>query len=111
METAILMRRDRPNSALAGSESDRLTYFCGTLNRVVNKNVTLSLPEPLLRRFRIYAARRNESMTRLMAEAVRGMVVGTADHLRGSAYSIANSANLWRMDSGTSATISHHSSP
>lgn len=36
-----------------------------------HKNVTLSLPEPLLRRFRIYAATRNQSMTSLMAESIR----------------------------------------
>ena len=36
-----------------------------------HKNVTLSLPEPLLREFRVYAAQRNESMTSLMAEAIQ----------------------------------------
>lgn len=51
------------------------TDFRGTLKSVDNhKNVTLSLPEPLLRRFRIYAAERNESMTALMAQAIRQMV-------------------------------------
>ena len=40
----------------------------------MTKNVTLSLPEPLLRKFRVYAAERNESMTHLMAEAIRRMV-------------------------------------
>ena len=40
----------------------------------VHKNVTLSLPEPLLRRFRVYAATRNESMTHLMSEAIRKML-------------------------------------
>jgi hypothetical protein len=39
-----------------------------------NQNVTLSLPEPLLRRFRIYAASRNQSMTSLMAEAIRSLM-------------------------------------
>jgi len=36
--------------------------------------VTLSLPEPLLRRFRVYAAARNESMTSVMAEAIRTLM-------------------------------------
>ncbi|HTP89727.1 MAG TPA: hypothetical protein VMS37_05190 [Verrucomicrobiae bacterium] len=40
----------------------------------MHKNVTLSLPEPLLRKFRVYAAERNQSMTQLMAEAVRRMI-------------------------------------
>jgi predicted transcriptional regulator len=39
-----------------------------------NKNVTLSLPEPLLRRFRVYAASRNQSMTSVMAEAIRALM-------------------------------------
>ena len=39
-----------------------------------HKNVTLSLPEPLLRRFRIHAASRNQSMTSLMAEGIRQML-------------------------------------
>jgi len=39
--------------------------------KTAHKNVTLSLPEPLLRRFRIYAASRNQSMTKLMTEAIR----------------------------------------
>ena len=39
-----------------------------------HKNVTLSLPEPLLRRFRVYAAARNESMTSVAAEAIRTLI-------------------------------------
>jgi hypothetical protein len=39
-----------------------------------HKNVTLSLPEPLLRRFRVFAAERNQSMTSVMAEAIQGMI-------------------------------------
>ena len=39
-----------------------------------HKNITLSLPESLLRHFRIYAASRNQSMTSLMAEAIRKIV-------------------------------------
>ena len=39
-----------------------------------HKNVTLSLSEPLLRKFRIYAAAKNRSMTSLMTEAIHRMV-------------------------------------
>jgi plasmid stability protein len=39
-----------------------------------HKNVTLSLPESLLRRFRVYAAQHNRSMTSLMADAINTMV-------------------------------------
>jgi hypothetical protein len=37
-------------------------------------NVTLSLPTPLLRRFRVYAARQNRSMTSLLADAITKML-------------------------------------
>ena len=43
------------------------------MSTTASKNVTLSLPEPLLRKFRIYAATRNQSMTQLMADAIRQM--------------------------------------
>jgi hypothetical protein len=39
-----------------------------------HKNVTLSLPEPLLRQFRIFAAAENRSMSSLMTEAINMMV-------------------------------------
>ena len=52
-----------------------ITYLCDTLKYVNDrKNVTLSLPEPLLRRFRVYAASREQSMTALMAEAIRSIM-------------------------------------
>jgi hypothetical protein len=37
-------------------------------------NVTLSLPATLLRRFRVFAASRNQSMSSLMTVAVRQMI-------------------------------------
>lgn len=38
------------------------------------KNITFNLPEALLRRFRVYAATKNQSMTSLVAEAIRRMI-------------------------------------
>ncbi|HYK58717.1 MAG TPA: ribbon-helix-helix protein, CopG family [Bryobacteraceae bacterium] len=38
------------------------------------RNITLRLPEPLLRRLRAYAAQRNSSLGALMAEAIRQML-------------------------------------
>lgn len=38
-----------------------------------HRNVTLSLPEPLLRRFRVHAAERNQSMSAIMTEAIRNL--------------------------------------
>jgi metal-responsive CopG/Arc/MetJ family transcriptional regulator len=37
-------------------------------------NVTLSLPEALIRRFRVFAAARNQSMSSLMALAIRDLI-------------------------------------
>lgn len=39
-----------------------------------HKNVTLSLPEPVLRRFRVYAASHNQSMTSLMTRAIEKLM-------------------------------------
>jgi len=52
-----------------------VTYSRDTLKVVKShRNVTLSLPEPLVRRFKVYAATRNQSMTGLMAEAITGLM-------------------------------------
>jgi metal-responsive CopG/Arc/MetJ family transcriptional regulator len=71
------------------------------MKRAANKNVTMSIPEPLLRRFRKYAASRNQSMSKMMAEAIRTMM-----HERTS----ANRRILDRMrnaqDLGTGGVIS-----
>lgn len=37
-------------------------------------NVTLTLPDPLLRKFRVYAATKNRSMSSLMADAMERIV-------------------------------------
>lgn len=39
-----------------------------------NKDFTLTIPEPLLRRFQAYAASRHQSMSSLVAEAISRMV-------------------------------------
>ena len=62
-----------------------VTYFGDTLKTVngsIHKNVTLSLPQALLRRFRVYAASRNQSMTSLMAEAIREIMDRDADSVK-----------------------------
>lgn len=38
------------------------------MSTVKHKNVTLSLPEPLMRRFKVFAAEKDKSMTALMTE-------------------------------------------
>ena len=52
------------------------------MNGSAHKNVTLSLPEPLVRRFRVYAASRNQSMTGLVTGAIREMVDRDADSVK-----------------------------
>jgi hypothetical protein len=42
---------------------------------VEKRNVTLSLPEPLLRKFRVVAAKRNTSMSSLMEAAISKLVL------------------------------------
>ena len=48
------------------------TYFSDTLICVdrQHKNVTLSLPEPLLRKFRVYAAERNQVAAEILLQLV-----------------------------------------
>jgi plasmid stability protein len=38
------------------------------------RNLTLNLPEPLLRRLRIYAAKHDQSMTQLITTAIQRML-------------------------------------
>jgi len=52
------------------------------MNKSRHKNVTFSLPEALLRRFRIYAASRNQSMTSLMTEAIRAIMDRDSDSVK-----------------------------
>jgi len=40
------------------------------------KNVTLRLPENLVRKFKVYAAQKNESMTTLIADLMKQAVEG-----------------------------------
>lgn len=76
------MRRILPKSSFKNGRLPRRARSTGvgyraTLGSVKSKshkNVTLSLPEPVLRRFRVYAASQYQSMTRLMAAAVRKMI-------------------------------------
>lgn len=44
------------------------------MKQVSHRNVTLSLPEALLKDFKVFAAERNQSMTALAAEAIRQMM-------------------------------------
>lgn len=62
----VIKEKTKRHSSKSGSQSGPKEPA-----RVKRQNVTLSLPEPLLRRFRVYAAERGESMTRLMTQAIQ----------------------------------------
>jgi hypothetical protein len=68
-----------------------------------HQNVTLSLPEPLLCRFRVYAAARNESMTGVMAEAIRTLMDRDEQALRMKKRLIERMRNA--PDRGTGGVI------
>jgi hypothetical protein len=64
-------------STLVSAANGIFTYSGDTLKYVktkTHKNVTLSLPEPVLRRFRIFAAGHNQSMTSLMTRAIEKLM-------------------------------------
>ena len=69
----------------------------------LHKNVTLSLPEPLLRRFRIFAAERNQSMTSVMAEAIERMIEADAQSERSKRRFLERIRNA--PDRGTGGNI------
>jgi len=71
--------------------------------KTVHKNVTLSLPEPLLRKFRVYAASRNQSMTKLMAEAIRLLMDQESERASAKRRILARMENA--PDLGTSGVI------
>ena len=73
------------------------------MKAAAHKNVTLSLPEPLLRRFRVYAASRNQSMTQLMAEAIRTLMDKETERLAANRRILARMENA--RDLGTGGVI------
>lgn len=68
-----------------------------------HRNVTLSLPDPLLRRFRVYAAQRNQSMTSLMADAIRDLLDSDSRKKQAGRRLIAGMRNS--PDRGTGGTV------
>jgi hypothetical protein len=93
----------------ACSENTRVcTYLRATLKTVKERtkeqtNVTLSLPEGLLRRFRVFAAARNQSMSSLMTVAIRGLIEQDAQTQRAKRRFLERIRNA--PDRGTKAKI------
>ena len=71
--------------------------------KTAHKNVTLSLPELLLRKFRVYAASRNQSMTKLMAEAIRLLMDQESERASAKRRILARMENV--PDLGTGGVI------
>ena len=68
-----------------------------------HRNVTLSLPEALLQRFRVFAATRRQSMTKLMAGALRNLMEQESDRERAKRRLVRRIRNA--ADWGTGGTI------
>jgi hypothetical protein len=68
-----------------------------------HKNVTLNLPEPLLRQFRVFAVSRNQSMTKLMVEAIIRMMDQEEERVKANQRLIARMENA--KDLGTGGVI------
>lgn len=49
---------------------------------MVNRNITLSLPEDLVRRAKVVAAERDTSVSALVAELVENLAGGSSDYAR-----------------------------
>jgi len=73
------------------------------MKRTRHRNVTLSLPAALLQRFRVYAATRRQSMTKLMAGALRNLLEQESDLERGKRRLVRRVRNA--ADWGTGGTI------
>jgi metal-responsive CopG/Arc/MetJ family transcriptional regulator len=79
-------------------------FTCYTESVKDQTNVTLSLPESLLRRFRVFAAARNQSMSSLMTVAVRQMIEQDAQTQRAKRRFLERIRNA--PDRGTKGKIS-----
>ena len=73
-------------------------------DKIEHKNVTLSLPEPLLRRFRVYAASRNQSMSQLMAFAINKMISEEGEREAAMERSLERMRNAPDLGSGGKIT-------
>jgi len=63
------------------------------VSKPARKNVTISLPEPLLRKFRVYAASQNQSLSGLAAEAIRKMLEHDSEYERAKRRFFASMQN------------------
>ena len=77
--------------------------FSDTLKSVkttTHKNVTFSLPEPVVREFRNYAASRNQSMTTLMSQAIIRFMNEETERLKANQRLIARMENAKDLETG-----------
>lgn len=79
----------------------RLHRFTDWVSRC--RTVTLSLPETLVQRFRVFAATRRQSMTKLMAGAIQNLLEQESDRERVKRRLVCRVRNA--ADWGTGGTI------
>jgi hypothetical protein len=73
------------------------------MKATTHKNVTLSLPEPVLRRFRVFAAEHNQSMTSLMTRAIEKLMERDDEYDKATRRLIERMRNAPSL--GTNGTI------
>jgi hypothetical protein len=69
-----------------------------------SRNLTLNLPEPLLRQFRVYAANHDQSMTQLLTLAIQRMLAEEDNWVTSKRRMIERMRNA--KDLGTNGVIS-----
>jgi plasmid stability protein len=74
------------------------------VEKTESRNLTLNLPEPLLRRFRVYAATHDKSMTQLLTQAILRMLADDDDQASAKRRIIERMRNA--KDRGTKGVIS-----
>jgi len=85
----------------------RAEFTCSrdTLKYVTeHQNVTLSLPKPLLRKFRVYAAERNQKMSSLLAEEIRKLVTKDEEYEKAKRRFLARLKNPPALGTGGKIT-------
>jgi metal-responsive CopG/Arc/MetJ family transcriptional regulator len=81
------------------------TCLRDTLDYVTeHQNVTLSLPKPLLRKLRVYAAERGQSMSSILAEEIRKMVVKEDEYEKAKRRMLARLKNPPNLGTGGKIT-------
>jgi hypothetical protein len=74
------------------------------VSAVKTKNVTLSLPEPLMRRFKVFAAEKDKSMSALMAELLETAIDSDSAHQAAARRFLNRARNAPNLGTGGKIT-------